>query len=264
MARPHTPARPALRKRLLTAAFAALAAAVPLSAVAQERLAEPQANIVVFESGPVLGTLLLPVGRPPSGVVVMLNDSLGPDPRSALYKDQLLGAGIAVLDVMREAPDTPSLASAIAALAADPRVATDQIGVMGFGRGARQALPVETGILAHALLYPGCDGLEDLADTEARGPLLLLHGAADEANGRDRCAAAAAAMGRNGRPVRHVTYADAGYAWDHPVYGLERRIVLPRPDGLGRIVTAPWPELATMSATQVTGFFASVFTPRAQ
>ncbi len=268
MARTHTPPRPArrpgLRNRLLPAAFAALAAIAPLSATAQERLAEPQANVLVFESGPVLGTLVLPVGRRPAGVVVLLNDALGPDPRSALYMDQLIGAGIAVVQLMIDEPDARSLGIAIAALATDPRVETDRIGVMGFGHGARMALNLRAGLVARALLYPGCDGLEALADTQAQDPMLLMHGSADEVNATDRCATAAAAMGRNGRPVRHLTYPDAGYAWDHPAYGLEQRIMMPRPDRAGRIAVAPWPELTIMSATQVTGFFAAVFTPRAQ
>lgn len=229
-------------------------------AVAQEWIREPPVRITSFEAGLVAGILVLPSERRPIGIVVVLHDSLGPDPRVARYNDQLIGAGIGVLDVQREGDSAEALTLAIAALAADPRVATDRIGVLGFGHGARRALEMDSrAVIARALLYPGCDGIEGLPGRLGADPILLLHGDRDDANPGERCARAAEALAAAGRPVRHLAYAGAGYAWDHPLYGMERRMFLPRPDGAGRVAAAPWPELTTMSATQVAGFFASAF-----
>lgn len=210
-----------------------------------------------FVSGPVAGRLVLPPAPlRPAGLVLLLHDSLGPDLRGRLYEDQLLGAGIAVLDVLRGDDDPEALTRALEALRAEAGVAGAPVGVLGFGAGARLALRLGPSIAARALLYPGCAGL-DPAGSAATGPLLLLHGDGDASNPRAACSDAAARLSQTGRAVRHRVYPGAGYGWDYPAHGLERRVLLPRPDGAGRIPAAPWPELAAMSAAQLAGFFAT-------
>ncbi len=211
-----------------------------------------------FMSGPVAGRLLLPPApRPPAGLVLLLHDSLSPDLRGRLYEDQLLGAGIAVLDVLRGDDDPEALTRALEALPAEAGVAGVPVGVLGFGAGARLALRLGPGIAARALLYPGCAGLAP-AGPAATGPLLLVHGDVDASNPRGACSDAAARLSQPGRVVRHRVYPGAGYGWDYPAYGLEQHVLLPPPEGAGRIPAAPWPELAAMSAAQVAGFFATV------
>jgi dienelactone hydrolase len=126
--------------------------------------------------------------------------------------------------------------------------------VIAFGAGVAMAAELRD-LAAYVLLYPGCENLPSgLAD--GAGPLMIVHGAMDAANATDSCAAAAGSLAASGRSVQHLVYEGAGYAWDHPPYGLEYRFMLPRPDGRGRVQAVPWAELAWMSAAQVAGFVA--------
>jgi dienelactone hydrolase len=160
--------------------------------------------------------------------------------------------------VLRGGDDPEALARALEVLPADAAdVAGTPVAALGFGAGARLALRLGPGIAARALLYPGCAGLAP-GEPAAADPLLLLHGDGDASNPRAACADAIARLSQGGRTVRHRVYPGAGYGWDYPAYGLEQRVLLPRPDGAGRIPTTPWPELTAMSAAQVAGFFATV------
>jgi dienelactone hydrolase len=84
----------------------------------------------------------------------------------------LLGADIAVLE-LREG-DAAAAGAALAALAADPRINSAQLGILGFGTGARLALELP-GTAARALLYPGCGtlaGARKMAIAVEPAPLL--------------------------------------------------------------------------------------------
>jgi dienelactone hydrolase len=94
--------------------------------------------------------------RSPVPAVLILHDALGADGRAASYAEQLLGANIAVLE-LREG-STAAAGAALAALAADPRINPAQLGILGFGTGARLAMELP-GTAARALLYPGCGTL---------------------------------------------------------------------------------------------------------
>jgi len=227
---------------------------------AQEVPAPPQGDASIFESGPGLGVLTLPPdsGTPPIGVVLVLHDAMGPDQRSAPYVDQLLGARIATIDMQRMAREPASRATLVAGLARDPRTRGLRIGVLGFGAGAQAAALLEGPVAARALLYPGCERLS-VAAGAAPHVVFLAHGDVDATNTTPACAAAAARLAEAGMTVRHRVYHNAGYAWDHPIYGMEQRILLPRPGGSGRIVAAPWPELTVLAASQVAGFFSAAF-----
>jgi dienelactone hydrolase len=205
-------------------------------------------------AGRLLGTLILPVADPPAGIVLLLPDSLGHDPRSTPYIDQLLRVGLAAFDILEGGDDVAAIARALQSVAAEAGGAGHGFGVIGFGAGARVALRLSPVAAVQVLLYPGCEGL---AATTLLGGMatLLLHGEADPANTRHHCAALAKRLADVG-PVVYVSYPMAGYAWDYPAYGLTRRIILPRPDGQGSAASEPWPELAAMSASQTADFLA--------
>ena len=214
-----------------------------------------------FSAAPVSGTLTLPLDRAGHRLptVVLVYDALGPDPRGDRYVAQLLGAGIAVLEVLSPEEPSAALPLAAAALAGDPRIDGARIGVLGFGAGGAAALAAPGPSAARVLLYPGCAALPRGGPRTAavdRTALLLVHGGADPANPPGACASAAEALARDGAAVRRIEYARAGFAWDFPSYGLGGRSLLPAPGGMERVPAAPWPELAALSAAQVAGFFA--------
>jgi len=250
---PFTPRLPAF---CLVAGLAALVTALSLrcapASEGQSLAAAREVRIVAV--GPVLGSLTLPAADPPVGLVLLLPDSLGHDPRSARYVEQLLRAGLAAFDVERGEADAKAIAAALPAVQDAAGTQGRPVGVIGFGAGARAALRLAPPVAVRVLLYPGCAGL---APPSHRAATLLVHGEADPANPRPTCAAVAARLGGGG-PVVHLAYPAAGYAWDYPAYGQDRRIRLPRPDGQGTAVSEPWPELAAMAASQAADFIARV------
>ncbi|GGC32379.1 hypothetical protein GCM10011504_08200 [Siccirubricoccus deserti] len=189
--------------------------------------------------------------------VLVLHDALGPDSRSEPYVEQLLGAGIAVLDVRAEAPDALARMAAVELLLADARIDSRRLGVLGFGAGAVTA--AASPLPARALLYPGCASLPPAGPIP--GAVLLAHGDTDAANPGAACAAAAEALAAGGARVRRVEYAGAGYAWDRPAFAIGERALVPAPGGDGRVLVRPWPALAEMASAQVAGFFAAALAP---
>lgn len=215
----------------------------------------PAEEIEVFNAGGASGILALPAGASDrqTPAVLILHDALGPDGRTSKYTDQLLGAGLAVLDLVTLEED--SLDAVLAALAAHPRLAGQPVGLLGFGLGARHAAQWPGIVAARALLYPGCAGLTPVAmQGEA---VLLMRGATDPTNETGACTDLVQTLAAAGAAVRHRVLPDATYAWDRPASVVEGRAFLPRPDGLGRVVSDAWPELAAVSATEVAWFFAS-------
>jgi dienelactone hydrolase len=201
--------------------------------------------------------------------VLLVGDSLGWDPRQERYVSRLVAFGLAVLELTGEEAAThidlgATVQRAAARLGCDSRIDPARIGVLGFGAGAAPLLPMNR---ARALLYPGCPGLRrSLAEAPARaaagsGPVLLMHGTADLANPPEECAALAALLEEAG-PVRHIAYRGAGYAWDMPMYGGPRAMLLQRPDAPGWLPVSAWPELTDASAEQVAQFFSLVLRAR--
>lgn len=244
---------PALWRHALLLAVALMAPGVAPAAT------EPHPGSVFeiesFLSGGAAGVLEFPP-RATGGVtpaVLILQDGVGVDGRTGVYIAQLLGAGIAVLDLQMHEPG--GVAAALAALGAHPRVAGRPIGVLGFGAGARIAASLPAGVPARALLYPGCASLP--YTVRAGEALLLLTGAADPTNPPAACADAAARLAGAGVAVHQRAYPAAGYAWDFPRHGLDAPMLLPPADGSGRVVVHPWPDLAALSAAEVAGFFAA-------
>jgi hypothetical protein len=224
----------------------------------------PEAEVLprpeAMQAPGVIGLLSLPplmAKGPARPAVLVLHDALGPDSRSETYTVQLLGAGIAVLDLLAEAPEGAVRAAAVAMLAADARIDPRRIGVLGFGAGAATA--AASPLPARVLLYPGCASLPRAEPIP--GAVLLAHGGADAANPGAACAAAAEALAEGGARVRRVEYAGAGYAWDRPSFGMGERALVPASGSDGRVRVQPWPALAGMAAAQVAGFFATVLVP---
>jgi MFS family permease len=109
----------------------------------------------------------------PVPAVLILHDALGADGRATAYAEHLLGADIAVLEL--RAGDAAAAGAALTALAGDRRINPAQIGVLGFGTGARLALELP-GTAARALLYPGCGSLVGARKmTTAPAPAPLVH-----------------------------------------------------------------------------------------
>lgn len=227
---------------------------------------------IVFEGLPFAAALALPgpsAGRAPIAVVVVTHDHLGADTRAEPYAIQLLGAGIAVLDVQQADSGAAMLDLAAHALAADSRFDPARIGLLAFGAGGIRAAETAMPFRALALFYPGCATVAGVLQAGAARnrmatDILLAHGSDDAANPAHACEATASLMRRQGAGVRRVEYAGAGYAWDRPAFGLEGRSLLPRPDGQGRILAVPRPDLTSLSATTVASFFARALRPPAQ
>jgi dienelactone hydrolase len=253
---PPLPVPRRLRAALLGTALA-LSAQFGLAAAEPEMPAVLPANVEPFLQGAVRGILVFPL-VPPAGAVLILQDATGPDGRTTPYVNQLLGAGLAALDIFEHDGDAPAVEAAATSLA--ERFAPARIGVLSFGAGAAIAASLHP-IAARALLYPGCTEHLSHSLAAAAGSLLLAHGGRDAANPTHDCAAAAASLGATGRPVRHLVYERASYAWDHPALGMEGRFLLPRPDGKGHVEVLPWPALGVMSASEVASFFATSLAP---
>lgn len=242
------------RLRVGLAALALLVSAwPPLSA--REALPEPIEEAEAFDAGGAAGTLVLPAGAPDrrTPAVVILQDGEAPDGRAGAYVDQLLGAGLAILE-MTDLPGD-SLDAVLTALARHPRVAGQPLGLLGFGAGARMAAALPERVAARALLYPACEGMAPA--TMPGQAVLLMHGGADAANPALACAGLGMALSRAGATVRLRVLPGAGYAWDRPAFHGEGHAMLPRPDGEGRIMAQAWPALTALSAAEVAGFFAA-------
>lgn len=219
---------------------------------------EPFEETQAFMAEGAVGTLVLPAGAPDrrTPAVVILPDVLGADLRAALYTDQLLGAGFAVLDLATVAGEG-GLAAALEALAQHPRVQGQPVGLLGFGAGARIAARWPGSVAARVLLYPGCADL-DLVAMQGQA-VLLLHGAEDPANAPADCARVIGAVAASGAVARARVYPGAGYAWDNYTNGGGGGVLFPRPNGAGRVMAAPWPALTEYAAAEVAAFFAKTF-----
>lgn len=259
---------------MLRASTATLLASLALSGVptgASALMVEARTEPLPVETlQPMTGVLMLPndrlEGRRPA--VILVADALGPDGRADAYLELLLDAGVVVAEITL--PDAEGSAAAVTdaarALARDPRVDPARIGVLGFGAGGRAALLAPRGrhgddpVTARAALYPGCIGLAEALRAGSpgiaagRSAVLLLHGNADAANPPDACAETAELLS-HWAPTRHVVLSGAGYAWDRGAFPGEGSTLLPRPDGLGRVRTSPWPYLGHCSALAVADWF---------
>ncbi len=220
-----------------------------------------------FAEGGVSGLVLRPAG--PSGrprpAVILLPDDGGADGRTHPYADALVGAGFHVLEVRSDPADAAVAAAALRALGRSRGVDPGRIALVGFGAGALAALRAPAPAAARVLLYPGCAGM--LAEDQPAAldaPLLLLHGDRDPANPAAACDATAAMLVALGADVTRLEYPEAGFAWDYPLFGPERRVLLPWPGRTGRVLAAPWPAMAEIAAADVALYLQARLQPPAE
>ena len=246
------PLRRSLRAAL-RAIFVALVLTTP--ALAREEPAEPFEEIELFQAAGAVGHLILPAGAPDrrTAAIVILQDTLGPDGRAALYVDQLLGAGLAVLELVEA--EGADLGALVNALGAHPRILEGQLDLLGLGAGAQAAAGWPGRVRARALLYPGC-AAQLPADMPGEA-VLLIHGDADAPHAGAACQQLATRLGATAAQVQRRVLAGVGYAWDRPGFVGEGRSMVPAPDGSGHIAAAANPGMAALSATQVASFFAT-------
>ncbi|WP_137125280.1 dienelactone hydrolase family protein [Roseomonas sp. HF4] len=231
------------------------------------------ASMIEDGSGRAVGLLTTPPGATdgaaPHAAVLIVHDSLGQDGRSARYVEQLVGAGLAVLEIAAEPgeADAGLVVRAYAALARHPTIDPARIGLLAFGEGARVALAAtldEDPFAARVVLYPGCAALlRDLPGRAApsHGRLLLMHGLEDAANTEADCTALAARL-PGAVPSRLRSLRDATYAWDFPSADPQAPWLHPAPGGEGRVRVQPWPALAEVTAAEAAAFLAAMARPR--
>lgn len=263
---PPAPRRQGRAMRTPGLLLAALLLASPPAAarLLLDTLAPPT---LLEEAGEPVGLLTLPPeageGRLPA--VVIVPDLLGQDRRSDPYVEQLVGAGLVILEVSADPGEISPrhVARAVARLARDPRIDAARIGLLGFGHGghaAARAFAERDPFAARALLYPGCGAL--LADLPPgmeppRGRLLLLHGTEDPANRVEDCEALAARIS-GAVPARRIAYRGAGYAWDFPQADPLSPWRHPAPGLAGRVTVRGWPALTALSAAEAAAFLATM------
>lgn len=211
-----------------------------------------------------LGLLSEPITMPagPTPAVLVVHDALGPDLRALPYVAQLLGAGLAVLEVAPEddEPFGERIRRALRLLAQQPRLRGAPIGMLAFGAGAHAAMlgvGEQSEVAARVLLYPGCRTLlRDLPEGARRGALLVIHGDADPANRAEDCAAVADRLALpHGR--RPIVYRGAGYAWDFPSADPLAPWLYPAPGEAIRLRIQPAPALVSFSAAEAAAFLSS-------
>ena len=212
----------------------------------------------------IKGKLSLPAGPDrkkgcgaahPVPAVVILHGSSGIDARGDFYEAALNAAGIATLQIdMWEArgvtgganrPAAPILTepdafSALAFLAAQPGIAADRIGVLGFSWGGVMSMAAAEQLYAgmfgggrqfkaHVAHYPVCYAYNSVFPTLpppaqfgtqflhlTGAPVLIQVGSSDDYdNGAGRCRALAQAVNpTNGNVVQVVEVPNSEHAWD--------------------------------------------------
>ncbi len=191
----------------------------------------------------VSGELLLPPGAGPFPAMVAVHGSGGVNKdQKKHYATALNAAGVAAYfpdsfgprGVTRTVEDQFAVTSrdmigdaygALRALAKDPRIAADRIGVMGFSKGGtvtvqsaiervrRRNAEGEETFAVHVAFYPGCGNQFREPRTTGR-PLLIMVGAKDTYTGPENCVAYADAIKKAGSDVRLIVYPEAEHGWD--------------------------------------------------
>ncbi|MGA3262438.1 MAG: dienelactone hydrolase family protein [Terracidiphilus sp.] len=157
----------------------------------------------------VSGTLFLPENASsPVPAIVLVHGTMGIDKRSLLYRQAILGAGIAIFEVDfksgiyrsttdRPDPDVflPLAFAALKELRKLPTIDPSRIGIMGFSLGGQIALRTamesnqkqwmgdDQGFIAFATFYPVCKAfIKDLDKSGSKltgGPIIVFYGTND-------------------------------------------------------------------------------------
>ncbi len=157
----------------------------------------------------VSGTLYLPANTSsPVPAIVLVHGTMGIDQRGELYREPILGAGIAIFEVDfktgiykgpmdRPKPDTfvPMAFAALKELRKQPSNDPNRIGIMGFSLGGHIALTTamesnlkqwmgdDKGFVAFATFYPVCKpfipALEKSGSKLTGAPIIVFYGSDD-------------------------------------------------------------------------------------
>ena len=188
------------------------------------------------------GTLYLPEGlAAPCPAVVIVHGTSGIDSRGTYYRDSILKAGIAILEVdfktgiysgplTRPSPEAflPMGYAALKVLRQTPGINPDRIGIMGFSLGGhlavdtafesnrRQWLGDEHGFAAHVGLYPVCRPFLKRDDFKMTGaPMIILYGTEDSyGEGKNEPEFKALLLKKGDFAVTTVEYAGAPHGFD--------------------------------------------------
>jgi dienelactone hydrolase len=152
------------------------------------------------------GTLYMPESAPPPvPAIVMVHGTAGINTVGAFYKDSILQAGIAILEVdfktgiysgpfSRPSPDTLVAMgfAALKELRKLPAIDPDRIGIMGFSMGGHLAVNTafeskrkqwmgdQKGFATHVAFYPVCKSFLKQDDTKPTGaPMIIFYGTLD-------------------------------------------------------------------------------------
>lgn len=255
-------------------------------------------SFVAYKAGPgltVAGKLSTPYGGAPVGAVLICHGSDGVDARGAFHSAALHEQGLATLEIdmwaargtLRGAAGRPrspveTLADAFSGLQflrAQPEIAPDRIGIMGFSWGgvvtllsavkanAERHLGADDGFAAHAAFYPVCWAYDQVPGLELTGltgaPLMIHTGEADAydppgaAQGLiDRLTARAEA------PVRGVSHPDATHGFDRDMPAQTINDPFAHAGQGGPVLMAFHPAAAAAARAGTAEFFREALAPR--
>ncbi len=185
----------------------------------------------------ITGYLARPAGAGPFPAILVLHGCEGFGSLETATVNELAAAGYVALGIDTLKPqglqnacgNIPAIrtsaqyaAAALAWLHAQPYIAGNRLGVVGYSMGAIEILdlidplggahPPPPGLRAAVAYYPGCNG----RDGRVSVPLQILDGDADDWLPSAPCQAMAQAGAAAGKPVAITTYPGATHAFNQP------------------------------------------------
>ncbi|MDQ7989867.1 MAG: dienelactone hydrolase family protein [Candidatus Dactylopiibacterium sp.] len=278
-----------MSRRLLASLLCGLGAVA--AAQAQEAVQIPPAGLSTAPA-PLPGFLFRAAGDGPHAAVVMLHGCGGAyakdgglNARHRMWGEFLAAHGIAALMLdsltprgerslctqkfadrkLRESDRRGDAYAALAWLRAQPGIAPQRIGLLGWSHGGGTTLDTiarapraGTGFASAVAFYPGCSKRAQRAEAyRPYAPLLIVMGEADDWTPFAPCRDLVAALAARGEAVRLLSYPDTYHDFDNPALR-SRRVREEVPNGVnpGQGTTvAPNPAAREDAKRQVLAFF---------